>query len=53
MTGRQEYDRNMTGRQDDRQDDRQMILGKYMIDKTHEKSSGSYENIHEIYALEI
>jgi hypothetical protein len=32
MTGRQEYDRNMTGRQDDRQDDRQRILGKYMID---------------------
>jgi hypothetical protein len=32
MTGRQEYDRNMTGRQDDRQDDRQRTLGKYMID---------------------
>jgi hypothetical protein len=31
MTGRQEYDRNMTGRQDDRQDDRQRTLGKYMI----------------------
>jgi hypothetical protein len=31
MTGRQEYDRNMTGRQDDRQDDRQRALGKYMI----------------------
>jgi hypothetical protein len=28
MTGRQEYDRNMTGRQDDRQ----RILGKYMIE---------------------
>jgi hypothetical protein len=32
MTGRQEYDRNMTGRQDDRQDDRQRILDEYMID---------------------
>jgi hypothetical protein len=32
MTGRQEYDRNMTGRQDDRQDDRQRTLDKYMID---------------------
>ncbi len=32
MTGRQEYDRNMTGRQDDRQDDRQRILNEYMID---------------------
>ncbi len=32
MTGRQEYDRNMTGRQDDRQYDRQRILNEYMID---------------------
>jgi hypothetical protein len=32
MTGRQEYDRNMTGRQDDRQGDRQRILDEYMID---------------------
>ncbi len=32
MTGRQEYDRDMTGRQDDRQDDRQRILDEYMID---------------------
>jgi hypothetical protein len=32
MTGQQEYDRNMTGRQDDRQDDRQRILDEYMID---------------------
>jgi hypothetical protein len=31
MTGRQEYDRNMTGRQDDRQDDRQRTLDKYMV----------------------
>jgi hypothetical protein len=37
MTGRQEYDRNMTGRQDDRQDDRQRILDEYMIDKKHAK----------------
>ncbi len=28
MTGREEYDRNMTGRQDDRQ----RILDEYMID---------------------
>jgi hypothetical protein len=32
MTGRQEYDRNMTGRQDERQEyDRQRTLDKYMI----------------------
>ncbi len=31
MTGRQEYDRNMTGWQDDRQDDRQRILDEYMV----------------------
>jgi hypothetical protein len=39
MTGRQEYDRNMTGRQDDRQDDRQRILDKYMIDDRLKRES--------------
>ncbi len=37
MTGRQEYDRNMTGRQDDRQDDRQRILDEYMVNSKSSK----------------
>ncbi len=41
MTGRQEYDRNMTGRQDDRQDDRQRILDEYMID--HKLAENTYK----------
>ncbi len=43
MTGRQEYDRNMTGRQDDRQDDRQRILDEYMIDTYSHRERGRGE----------
>jgi hypothetical protein len=44
MTGRQEYDRNMTGRQDDRQDDRQRILDEYMIDNKYLRISSYIRN---------
>jgi hypothetical protein len=42
MPGRQEYDRNMTGRQDDRQDDRQRILDEYMIDGIDKEMTVQY-----------
>jgi hypothetical protein len=45
MTGRQEYDRNMTGRQDDRQDDRQRILDEYMIDEVNVPSKSYKQKI--------
>ncbi len=45
MTGRQEYDRNMTGRQDDTQDDRQRTLGEYMIDILEGQATTAIEEV--------